>query len=92
MTEDVFLPDEMVRVADFIEHYRYVPQKTYEVAQAFDEMSNEEQIKVLKYIVRITHKRITVRSLEQTITKNNFFKRWINLLPNKDYTITMMHL
>ncbi|MBQ9270683.1 MAG: hypothetical protein IJ218_00235 [Alphaproteobacteria bacterium] len=74
MTEDVFLPDGMVRVADFIAHYRYVPQKTYEVTQAFAEMSDEEQIKVLKYIVRITNKRITFRSLEKPMTKKQFFQ------------------
>ena len=74
MSEDSFEPDGTVRIKEIITHYRYVPQIIYEVTHACDMMSSEEQIKVLKYITRLTAKRITFRSLARKPTKKQLFR------------------
>ena len=74
MSEDSFQPDGMVRVEEIIKHYRYVPQKIYEITQALDYLSDEEKIKVMKYIVRLTDKRVTFRALERKQSKKELFR------------------
>lgn len=74
MSVDRFQPDGMVRIEENIKHYRYVPQKIYEITQALDYLNDEEKIKVMKYIVRLTHKRVTFRSLERKQSKKALFR------------------
>ena len=74
MTEDSFSHDGTVTMTEYIKHYRTMPLKKYEIMQAFDEMSDEEQIKVLKYVTRITNKRITFRALQKPMSKRTFLR------------------
>lgn len=74
MTEDCFQPDGMVRIEEIIKHYRYVPQKIYEITQALDLLNDNEKIKVMKYIVRLAQKRVTFRSLERKPSRKAFFR------------------
>lgn len=74
MSEDSYNFDGTVTITEMIKHYRTMPQKIYEITQALDFLSDEEQIKVMKYIVRLTHKRITFRSLIRKQSKKAFFR------------------
>lgn len=74
MSEDSYQFDGTVRVEEIIKHYRYVPQKIYEITQALDLLNDDEKIKVMKYIVRLTQKRVTFRSLERKPNKKAFFR------------------
>lgn len=74
MSVDFFQSDGMVRVVEHIEHYRYVPSKIYEITQALYMMSEENQIKVMKYITRITGKHITFRALAKPKSTKSMLK------------------
>ncbi len=74
MAINLQLPDGMVRVVEHIEYYRYVPQKIYEITQALYMMNAEEQIKVMRYITRITSKRITFQALSRCQSNKRVFK------------------
>ena len=74
MSEDSFQLDGTVRLTETVECYRYVPQKIYEINQALNGMSDDELIKVMKYITRITAKRYTFRSLQKPISKKRLFR------------------
>lgn len=69
MSEDSFNPDGTVTVVEYIKHYRVLPQKIYEINQALGCLNDEELIKVMKYISRITNKRWTFRSLMPKVSK-----------------------
>ena len=64
----------MVRVVEHIEHYRYVPSKIHEITQALYRMSEEDQIKVMKYITRITRKRIIFQALTKPKSTQSILK------------------
>ena len=84
MTQDSYEFDGTVRVEEIIKHYRFVPQNIYEVTRAFDLMTEEEQIKVLKYITRITNKRITFRALQKPMSKRQFFRKMKELMQDNE--------
>ena len=54
---------DYVSFAETVKFYRSVPRKIYDIDHALAMMSDEEQIKVMKYITRITNKRITFKLL-----------------------------
>ena len=74
MPEDRFQPDGMVRVTETVKYYRYLPQKIYEITQALYCLDDDELIKVMKYISRITDKRCTFRSLQKPMSKRQLFR------------------
>ena len=74
MSEDSYNFDGTVTITETIKHCRTMPQKIYEIMQALDCLSDEEQIKVMKYIVRLTQKRITFRSLACKQSKKSLFR------------------
>ncbi len=53
-----YTPDGEVRVEEYVVFYRREPYLLHELTRALQRMSNEEQIKVMRYITRITDKRI----------------------------------
>ena len=74
MTQDSYELDGTVRITEIITHHRYVPQKIYEITQALYEMSEDQQIKVIKYIIRLTGKRTNFKSLTPKMSKKAFFR------------------
>ena len=76
MSEDLYDLDGNVRVAETITYYRYVPQRIYEINMVLKTMDEEQQIKVIKYIVRLTGKRDWFRSLARKKSKQTLFKEW----------------
>ena len=82
MSQDCFLPDGTVRVSETVTYYRYVPQKIYEIDMALNYLNDDELIKVMKYISRITDKRCTFRSLQKPMSAKQL-SRAINRLNNK---------
>ena len=74
MSEDIYDFDGNVRVAETITYYRYVPRLIYEIDIALKTMKEEEQMKVAKYIVRITGKRHLFPSFACLKSKKALFK------------------
>lgn len=79
MSQDCFLPDGTVRVSETVTYYRYVPQKIYEIDMALNYLNDDELIKVMKYISRITDKRCTFKSLQKPMSAKQL-SRAINRL------------
>ncbi len=73
MTEDLYEPDGTVRIEENVKYYRHVPRYIYEITQALYALSEEEQIKVAKYIERLTKKRITFRTTVRRMSKKELF-------------------
>lgn len=53
-----YTPDGEVQIEEHVVFYRHEPYLFHELKNALKRMSNEEQIKVMRYITRITNKRI----------------------------------
>ena len=69
LIEVSYQPDGMVRIEEKISFYRYIPEEIYEITQALDALSDEEIIKVMKYIRRITKKRFNFQALARKPSK-----------------------
>lgn len=74
MTEDIYQFDGTVCVEEMVSVHRYVPQKIYEINKALYCMSDEELLKIMKYITRITDKRCTFRSLAKKMSNKRLFQ------------------
>ena len=68
---------EAVSYEECVRFYRTVPRKIYDITNALECMSNEELDKLIKYITRITGKRISFSEQSGIIkmSKRNKTKR-----------------
>ncbi len=71
LIEDAYLPDGHVQIEEHVTYYRYVPRHIYEIDLALMGMSEDEQIKVMKAITRITNKRINFKIVDQNTKRKH---------------------